>query len=245
MSPDEKRRIAIKFGIGEGDLERSEDFEELGIVEGSPEPELLLGPEFLAAITGLVFGNVEPLAEALVSAEPVLPECVSLLALALRGDPRLRFRLIVLCAPLEGQKRAGRPRRGTRLTAQGLAEDIEQGALELDQRRRIVAAALRGDKNLPWRILVKSNSGGRCPARTGERNLILAVKMSSRLRQMQERGERDPYGTAARLVANECLVGSSTVEKAYEQNREVAQDMLKWAGDLRDPFKKLQEPLDL
>jgi hypothetical protein len=84
-----------------------------------------------------------------------------------------------------------------------------------------------------FRIIVKSNSGGRFPARTGERNLILAGRMSKLLAALQERGERDPYGAAARQVADEWHIGSSTVEKAYEQNREVARDIRKWAPQLR------------
>jgi hypothetical protein len=96
-----------------------------------------------------------------------------------------------------------------------------------------VAAALRGDRRLAFRIIVKSNSGGRFPARTGERNLILAVRMSELLAALQERGERNPYGAAARQVADEWHIGSSTVEKAYEQNREVARDIRKWAPQLR------------
>jgi hypothetical protein len=234
VSPDEKQRVAIEFGISQGDSERPDDLEELLIDESPPEPESMLGPEWQAAIAGLGFGNVEPLAEALESAEPIPPECETFLALALRGDSRLNVRLVVRGAPLEGQKRAGRPSRQSRVTGEMLADGIEQRALESDKNRRIVAAALRGDKRLPFRIRVKSNSGGRFPARTGERNLILAVKMSARLAEMQERGERDPYRAAARQVADECLVGSSTVEKAYEQNRDLARDMRKWAIQLRD-----------
>jgi hypothetical protein len=242
MSSDEKRRAAIEFGIGQGDSEYPDDHEDLNVAP--PEPDSLLGPEWQAAIDGLVFGSVEPLVGALESAEPILPECERFLALALRGDSRLNVRLVVQGAPLAGQKRAGRPRRQSRLTSAELADDIDQHALKLERSRRILAAALRGDRRLAFRIRVKSNSGGRFPARTGERNLILAVKMSARLAEMQERGERDPYRAAARQVADECHVGSSTVEKAYERNREVAQDMRKWAAQLRNLLENSRQTPD-
>jgi hypothetical protein len=221
-----------EFGIGQGDSEKPDGYEDFNIA--APEPDSLLSPEWQAAIAGLGFGSVEPLIEALESAEPIPPECETFLALALRGDPRLTIRLVIQGAPLAGQKRAGRPRRHWRLTSAELADDIEQHALELERGRKFVAAALRGDRHLPFRVIVKSNSGGRFPARTGERNLMLAVKMLARLAEKQARGERDPYRAAARQVADECLVGSSTVEKAYEQNREVARDMRKWGAQLRD-----------
>jgi hypothetical protein len=189
----------------------------------------------------LVFGHVEPLAEKLESGERIPPEFEAFLACALRGDSRLGIRLVVRGTPLEGQKRAGRPPRGSRLTGDGLADDIEQRALESQVRRGIVAAALRGDKRLPFRILVKSNSGGRFPARTGERDLILAVKMSARMSEIRNRGELDPYRAAARKVADECGIGSSTVEKAYDKNRQLAHDMLEWGVKLRDAVGGLQE----
>src|SRR6202042_2510066 len=115
MSQDEQRRLAIEFGIGREDSEYSGDHEDLNIAP--PEPDSLLGPEWQAAIDGLGFGSVEPLIEALESAEPILPECETFLALALRGDSRLNVRLVVQGAPLAGQKRAGRPCRQSKLTS--------------------------------------------------------------------------------------------------------------------------------
>jgi hypothetical protein len=118
---------------------------------------------------------------------------------------------------------------------------IARHALKSDENRRTVAAALRGDKRYPFRIVVKSNSGGRFPAQIGFRNLRLAVKMSARLEEMQKRGDREPYRAAAQQVADECGIGSSTVEAAYEKNRIAAQGMLQWAADLRDAREKFQK----
>jgi hypothetical protein len=132
-SSNERRRLLIEFGIGEGDSEKPDGCEDLNIAP--PEPDSLLGPEWQAAVDGLLFGSVEPLLNALASAELIPPECETFLALAFRGDPRLSVRLVVQGTPLAGQKRAGRPRQNSRPTGAELADYIEQHALHSKWRR--------------------------------------------------------------------------------------------------------------
>jgi hypothetical protein len=66
--------------------------------------------------------------------------------------------------------------------------------------------------------------------------------MSARMAEMQKRGEREPYRAAARKVADECGIGSSTVEKAYEKNRQLAHDMRKWAAKPRGAIQQGASP---
>jgi hypothetical protein len=238
LLPEEKRRLAIKFSVGQPDSEWPDEVPRITFAEAPPTPEWQRNPKWLGAFLGLMFGNVKPLAEALESTEPIFREYETFLTLALRGDARCPFRLVVRGKPLDGQKRAGRPRRGSRLTADALAEQIDKHNLHSGEYRRIVAAALRNDRSYPFRIEVKSNSRGRFPAQNGLRNLMLAVRMSALIEEKQKRGEREPYRAAARQIAGECFIGSSTVESAYEQNRILAPGMRQWAAELRDVFRE-------
>jgi hypothetical protein len=102
---NEKRRLAIEFGIGQGDSEKPDGYEDLNIA--APEPDSLLSPEWQAAIDGLGFGSVEPLIEALESAEPIPPEWETFLALALRGDRSFPFGSLCKARPLWGRSAPG------------------------------------------------------------------------------------------------------------------------------------------
>jgi hypothetical protein len=246
MPTDERRRLAIQFGIGDGDSEWPDSAQRLVFEEKSPLAEWEgCCPKWRAALNGLHFGQAEPLAEALNSSEPILHVYKTILVFTLRSDARLPFRLVVIGRPLQGQKRAGRPKQDLRLTAEKLAELIEQGALESTHIRQVFAAALRSDGRLPFRITVKSNTGGRFPAKNGIRDLLLAVRMAEALEEMQKRGERDPYRAASRSVADErgVYVGPASVEAAYERHRSNAQKMRDWAADLRTELKERGVPL--
>jgi hypothetical protein len=244
MSSEKRRRLALQFGIDDSDSDWPDGDPAAEFEEGPPLPEWkLCCPKWRVALHGLFFGKADALADALESAEPILSIYKTILIFALRHAAWLPFKLVVIGAPMQGQKRAGRPKSGLRLTSDQLAELIEQGALKSFEDRLKVAAALRGDGGLPYRIAVKSNTGGRFPAPRGHRDLWLAVQMMNAIEEKQKRGEREPYESAARSVATKLVmrVSPELIKAAYNQYLEEAKIMRKYQAALRKELETIAE----
>ena len=178
------------------------------------------------AIWGLWHGKIDYLTDILDAREDITPLYFGIIALALRGNGELPFRLAVVSCPREGQKRPGRPRKLDRPDAEMLIAILRRG----EGGQRILSAALKRDPRLPFRLVLKSTTGGRFPAGHGSRDLRLAARLAAALDEKRQlgkatRGEPGAFGQAVQAVADGAGgIGGKTVEAAYTRHSAAARE---------------------
>jgi hypothetical protein len=228
-----------RFFVGTGDSDWPEGAEKVPLLD---PPAWQLCPNWRAAMNGLTYGQAEPLAKALDCDDlPHLDAYATVLVPALRGDPRLPFKLVI-----KGYKHHGRPKNGTRTTNEKLAKQIEQGALRLAVVRRWIAAALRGADTLRYRIVAEGNTGGRSLELTVWRDLLFAVQMSQDLSELQDEKKHDrdawrakhgqygPYEIAVEMGG----MTAATRKAAYNRYHK---EISAYASDLHSLVNKMSE----
>ena len=211
-------------------------------------PEWLRLPLWFNAVYKLNCGEISPLATALESSEPVLREYFDLLIVALRdvelpNGRKLSYRLDVVLRALSSQKKAGRPRKTMHVTKEALANWIEAGSLQHTVNRHMLAAAIRDDGSMPFRLVVTRNIRGRFPDDKHYRNIIVATRMAYLMKSSKTMGVR-----AAALdfgLNNNINLGDEAILKIlytkidlkrnyYDLGKEIAE----WASELQLAVKE-------
>jgi hypothetical protein len=98
--------------------------------------------------------------------------------------------------------------------------------------RRLLAAALRGADDLPFRLELKHKTG-----RRPELHTLRDMTMATRMAALMQDGLA--YDDAALKVADELGIGERTVKAAYSKYKDVAAS---WVGASREMAEELATP---
>lgn len=122
------------------------------------------------------------------------------------------------------------------------ADLLERGEPIPPELGQILAAALRGDPRLPFKLKVKDNPApdGKKRGRRPELHTFRDITLAWQMHELMQDGQR--YEDASRIVAERFSIGERTVQAAYNEHKAIAPDWLATAQEfraLRD--KKLQD----